>query len=74
MMRVSSAASEGHRTVIKRGGMIANVVLAGALLVGCLNYIEAIYDRAPKKDGFQYYCIAANIHDFWVYTPTARML
>ena len=68
MMRVSSAASEGHRTVIKRGGMIANVVLAGALLVGCLNYIEAIYDRAPKKDGFQYYCIAANIHEFGVYS------
>jgi 4-amino-4-deoxy-L-arabinose transferase-like glycosyltransferase len=44
------------------------LVLAGALLIGCLNYIQAIDDRAPKKDGFHYYCIAANIHEFGVYS------
>jgi hypothetical protein len=63
-----SGVPEHDRTAIKRRGRMANVVFAGALLIGSLNYILAIDGRAPKKDGLQYYCIAANIHAFGVYS------
>ena len=72
VLRGRAAAPEGDRTTIKRGRISAKVVLMGALLVGCLNYIQALDDRAPEKDGLFYYCVAANIYEFRIYSSDCR--
>jgi hypothetical protein len=72
VLRGRTEAPEGDRTTIKRGRISAKVVLMGALLVGCLNYIQALDDRAPEKDGLFYYCVAANIYEFRIYSSDCR--
>jgi hypothetical protein len=46
----------------------SRVVLGIALLVGSINYALAIGDAPPQKDGSQYYCAAANMYAFGVFS------
>ena len=55
-----------QETAADRHLTLSNVVLASALLVGVVNYTLAIDDAAPRKDGKQNYCVAANVYMYGV--------
>jgi len=50
----------------QRGASLTNLMLASAVLLSIANYMQKVDDLAPHADGRQYYCIAANIHQFGV--------
>lgn len=64
--------SDDGRDQQQRDTGLGHTLLAIALVIGSVNYLQFVDDRAPQKDGREYYCAAANLYTFGIFSADCR--